>query len=141
MIKKSKKFLKERSIGFMGSISGITGFLGSYQVCHSLCMSIIALLGILGIAVAGMPLLFLTQIAVPVWMASVVLLMITTVIYFRKRCISNKLIVFNSGIIAVGTPFFQQFSLVFWSVGGALVALSLSMFFRDKITGGKKYGK
>lgn len=135
-MKKTAKFIKEKLVSISGSVSGITSFLGSYQVCHNLCMSLIALLGLIGITVAGMPLLFLTKVAVPFWIAAVILLLITLGIYFKKRCISNKLIIFNSGLIVAGIPFqpLQKFSLFFWSIGGALVALSLILLLKGKIS-------
>lgn len=128
-------YLKEKLIGASGSLSGATGFLGSYQVCHNACMSLIALLSFLGIAVAGMPLLFLTKVAVPFWTAAVILLLVTLWLYVKKRCVSGKLLVFNSGLIVAGTPFrqLQQFSLLFWSVGGALVGLSLFLLVKGRL--------
>lgn len=132
---KNSRFLKEKLVGVSGSLSGITGFLGSYQVCHNVCLSVISILGALGVTVVGMPLLFLTKVAVPFWIAASVLLFLTLVIYFRKRCISNRLILFNSGLIVAGTPFksLQQFSLLFWFIGGFLAMLSLGLYFKNKL--------
>ncbi|MBI2143416.1 hypothetical protein HYU20_03695 [Candidatus Woesearchaeota archaeon] len=135
-------YLKEKLIGASGSLSGITSFLGSYQVCHNLCMSTIALLSIVGITLAGMPLLFLTKVAVPFWTAAVALMLLTIFLYLKKRCVSEKLIIFNSGLIVAGVPFqpLQQFSLIFWTTGGALVALSAILLIKDKLAGKTKAG-
>ena len=129
---------KERLVGIAGSISGITSILGSWQVCHNVCLGLIGLLGILGIAVTGMPLFFLTKVAVPFWILAFSFLLLTLFIYYKKKCISHKLIIFNSGLIAVGVPFqsVQQYSLFFWVIGGLLVMLSITLFIKDKI---KKY--
>ena len=133
------KSAKVRLVGAAGSLSGITGLLGSYQVCHNVCMGAIALLSIIGITVVGMPLLFLTKVAVPFWTAAVVLLLITLLVYVKKRCISGKLIIFNSGMVVAGVPLqsLQQFSLLFWSVGGALITLGALLFVRDKMVGAR----
>ena len=83
----------------------------------------------------GMPLLFLTKVAVPFWIAAFVLLVVTIVIYLKKKCISPKLIIFNSGLIIAGIPFqpLQKFSKIFWVIGGLLAVLSISLFIKDKI--------
>jgi len=126
---------KERLVGIAGSISGVTSVLGSWQVCHNVCLGLIVLLGILGIVVTGMPLLFLTEVAVPFWIMAFSFLLITLFIYYKKHCISHKLIIFNSGLIVAGVPFpsVQQYSLFFWIIGGLLVVISIILFVKDKI--------
>ena len=128
------KWAKEKLIGATGSASGAASILGSWQICHNICLGLIALLGILGITVTGMPLLFLTQIAVPIWLVAVGLLLVTAYLYIRKRCISNRLLLFNSGLILAGVPFqpLQRFSLFFWIAGGAIAAAGIVLFIRDK---------
>ncbi len=135
-------YLKEKLISASGSLSGVTGFLGSYQVCHNLCITTIALLSLIGITVAGMPLLFLTKVAVPFWTAAVALLLVTVWIYLKKHCIQEKLIIFNSGLIVAGVPFqpLRQFSPIFWTAGGALVALSIILLIKDKLARKTKVG-
>lgn len=134
MVKAVNK-IKEKFVGVAGSVSGITSVLGSWQVCHNLCLGVIALLSILGITVIGMPLIFLTKIALPFWIIAASLLAITLLIYFKKRCISQKLILFNFGFIVAGTPFqsLQSFSPLFWIVGGTLVSFSVLLFIKDRI--------
>lgn len=129
------KNTKEKLIGATGSVSGAASILGSWQVCHNVCLGIIALLGLIGITVVGMPLLFLTKIAVPIWIIAVVLLALTIWIYTSRKCISKNLIIFNSGLIIAGTPFqqVQQFSLYFWTIGGVLAAIGISLFIKEKI--------
>lgn len=134
------KSIKGKVTGIIGSISGAASVLGSWQVCHNICIGIIALLGVLGIAVSGMPLFFLTQVAIPFWIGAVVLLGVTLVLYVQKRCVSEKLILFNSGLIVAGVPFpaVQDYSLFFWIVGGLLAAAGAALFVRDKWQKGKK---
>jgi len=58
------KSIKEKIIGATGSASGLTSVLGSWQICHNLCLGIIALLGVIGISLTWMPLMFLTKIGI-----------------------------------------------------------------------------
>ena len=129
------KNAKEKLIGATGSLSGAASILGSWQVCHNVCLGVIALLGIIGITVAGMPLLFLTKIAIPIWAIAVLLLALTVWLYASRKCISKNLIIFNSGLIIAGTPFqqVQQFSIFFWVVGGLLAAAGILLFVKEKI--------
>lgn len=129
-----KGHVKDKLVGAAGSISGIASILGSWQVCHSVCLGIIALLSVMGIAVAGMPLAFLTEIAVPLWTVAVVLLLITFGLYVKKKCISRNLLLFNSGLIIAGVPFsaVQSFSVAFWIVGGLVAATGVALFIRDR---------
>ena len=131
MIKK----LKEKLVSTTGSISGIASIMGSWQVCHNICLGIAALLSILGITIVGMPLAFLTRIAIPLWSIAVALLLITIAIYIKKKCISKNLIMFNSGLIIAGTPFqaLQSFQIYFWIVGGTLALIAVSIFIKNKI--------
>ena len=126
--------MKEKILGATGSISGIASVLGSWQICHNVCLGIIALLGILGITIVGMPLAFLTKLAVPFWTAAVVLLGITLVLYLKMKCISNRLIMFNSGLIIAGVPFkpLQPYSAIFWTIGGIIAATGIILFIKDK---------
>jgi len=142
MVKKIESRTGGKIAGVAGSASGVTSVLGSWQVCHNLCLGVIALLSILGITIVGMPLMFLQRIALPVWIIAALLLGVVIFIYFRKRCISSRLIMLNSGLIIVGIPFqsLQFLSPIFWIVGGTLVLLSILLFIKDKI-GGKKHGK
>ena len=138
------KNIKEKAIGATGSVSGIASILGSWQVCHNICLGIIALLGIIGITVVGMPLLFLTKIAVPIWTVAVILLLVTIAIYMKKKCISKNLIILNSGLIIAGTPFqpLQKFSILFWTVGGILALAGISLFIKEKMQKrARKHGK
>ncbi|HLC60685.1 MAG TPA: hypothetical protein VJJ52_04605 [Candidatus Nanoarchaeia archaeon] len=133
------KNIKEKFIGATGSISGAASVMGSWQICHSLCLGLIALLGIIGITVTGMPLLFLTKVAVPLWTIAVLLLIVTIIVYVQRKCISRNLIIFNAGLILAGTPFqsVQKFSIYFWVIGGLIAALGVFWYVKDKINGEK----
>ena len=104
--KKENKDVKNgRILNLTSSTSGVMGFLGGYQVCHNVCLGIIALLSIIGITLVGMPLLFLTKVAVPFWIAAFSLFLISLFFYLKSRCLSRNLLLFNGGIIIAGVPF------------------------------------
>lgn len=127
--------IKEKIVGIFGSITGSLSFLGGYQVCHNACTALITFLTFLGFTVVGMPLLFLTKVAIPFWIAAVSLLAITIILHFKKIMnISNKVILLNSGLIIAGVPFqqLQQFSYIFWISGGVLVIFSIGWYLYEK---------
>ena len=127
--------LKEKILGASGGISGSLSFLGGYQVCHNACLALVTFLTFLGFTVAGMPLLFLTKVAVPFWIAAFLLLTTMILLKYKKiMSISDKIILLNSGLIIAGVPFhqIQQFNYVFWIVGGVLVTFSIGWYIYDK---------
>lgn len=132
--KAAKKSWKEKVLGASGSVSGTASILGSWQICHNVCLGIIAVLAVLGITVTGMPLLFLNKIAIPVWSLALVLLLITGILYYTKKCFSRHLLFLNTGLIIAGTPFqsVAKFQYFFWTVGGALTLASLLLFIKEK---------
>ena len=127
--------LKEKAASFSSSVSGALSFLGGYQVCHNICLGIIAMLSLIGITVVGMPLLFLQKVAIPFWILAVFLFIIALLLYFKKRCISKNLLTLNAGIIIAGIPFkaVESYLLIFWIIGGTLVVLSLLLYIKGKI--------
>ena len=130
-----QKYIKEKLVGATGSLSGAASILGSWQVCHNVCLALIALLAVIGITVTGMPLLFLTKIAVPMWIIAVVLLGVIMWLYQSKKCISKNLIIFNSGLIIAGIPFqsLQTFQIFFWIIGGISALVGISLFVKEKM--------
>ena len=128
--------LKDKVLGASGSLTSALSFLGGYQVCHNTCLALIALLTFLGFAVSGMPLLFLTKVAVPFWTAAIVLLLIMIVLKYKNMFhFSEKMLMLNSGLIIAGIPFqqVQNFNYFFWIIGGALVIVSIAWYFYDKL--------
>ncbi|HLD02831.1 MAG TPA: hypothetical protein VJC07_03985 [Candidatus Nanoarchaeia archaeon] len=124
---------KEKVASAGSVVSSVVSFLGGYQVCHSICIGIIALLSLIGITITTFPLIFLTKVAVPFWIAAVALLAISLVFYFKKKCISRNLIILNAGVIMAGVPFenLQSFRVFFWVIGGGLVLLSIILFIKS----------
>ena len=132
------KHIKEKIISATGSVSGAASVLGSWQVCHNVCLGIIALLSLVGITIVGMPLLFLTKVAVPFWIAAFILLFITLGFYFKKRCISKQMILFNTGLVVIGIPFFQSFTKVFWGTGLAFIFIAGYIFIQGRYVNHEK---
>ena len=128
--------VKEKILQGTGSVSGALSFLGSYQVCHNLCIGFISVLTLLGFTVAGMPLLFLTKVAIPFWIAAIFLLTLILILKYKiKMNISSKTILLNSGLIIAAIPFqqLQQFNYIFWIIGGSLVAFSIGWYIYEKL--------
>ena len=131
--------LKEKILGGTAGMSGTLSFLGGYQVCHNACLALISMLTILGFSVAGMPLLFLTKVAVPFWALALALLILTIILKFGKNMgFSGKIILLNSGLIIAGIPFqeVENFNYIFWIAGGILIIFSIGWYVYDKM--GKK---
>ena len=123
---------KEKLASATCSISGITSILGSWQICHNLCLGIIAVLSILGIASVGMPLMFLTTIALPVWIIAVVIFFVSLGIYMRKRCMSKNMLFINAGLIIAGIPLKQEWTSLFMSIGGIIIILTLTSMIKER---------
>lgn len=126
--------IRERIVGWTGSISGVASILGSWQVCHNVCLVLISLLSIVGITVVGMPLEFLTRIALPLWSVAALLFGVTLWMYLSKHCISRALLLTNFGLIIAGVPFafLQTFILWFWIAGGVVATSGVVLFISEK---------
>lgn len=135
--------LKQRVVGITGSLSGVTSIFGSWQVCHTICLGLVGALGILGITVTGMPLLFLTRVALPAWLIAAALFAITLSFYLVRRCIPPSLLLFNAGILIAGVPFAEVGSArpLFWATGGLIALGGVVLFIRQKINRRKNHGK
>lgn len=124
---------KEKTLTIFSSLSGTLSFLGGWQICHNLCLALIALLSIIGITVIGMPLLFLTDYAVYFWSLAVLLLIPTLILYWKNRgCMSMKLILLNVGIVVASVPFAGAYQVVFWLAGGIFIAGAAWMFLEPR---------
>lgn len=49
--------MREKITNLLGGVSGGAGLLGAFSVCHNICLGVIALLGLIGITLIGMPFL------------------------------------------------------------------------------------
>lgn len=126
---------KEKILGIGSGTSGGLSILGGSNVCHAACMSIATLLSAVGITISGMPLLFLQKVAIPFWIAAVVMLVAMIVLWKHKGMpFSPKTMLANSGFIIAGTPFkaLNQFQTYFWIIGGIIVAMSICWAVMDR---------
>ncbi len=132
---KAASGIEEKAAGAVGGVSGAASILGSWQVCHSVCLGLIALLSVIGITLTGMPLLFLTKIAVPLWLVAVALLGVVAYFYFKRRCISKNLMLLNSGLIIAGIPFqtVQLYQPAFWVIGGGLALAGIALYVKGRV--------
>ena len=128
--------LKEKLLGASGSLTGSLSVLGGYQICHNTCLALISLLTFLGFTVVGMPLLFLTKVAVPFWTFALALLVTTIILKFGKNMgFSGKIILLNSGLIIAGISFqeVERFNYIFWILGGSLVGFSIGFYIYENV--------
>ncbi len=141
-MKSAKETKKSSIVAASGSISGAASVLGSWQVCHSICIGIIIALSTIGITISAFPLLFLTKIAGVMWGFAAVLFAITWYLYRTKGCISSNLLLLNAGLLVMGIPFkaLQPFILLFYVVGGALSLSGLVMLLQPLVEA-KKWWK
>ena len=126
--------LGEKTLAASGTLSGALGFLGGYQVCHSICIALISILAAVGITLNSFPFLFLTKVAVPIWVIAAALLVVTLIVYLRKHCFSRNLLIINSGLIVAGVPFeaLQAYRVLFWVAGGLIVIAGVMLFIHKK---------
>lgn len=116
----------EKGASILGTISGAGSVLGSWQICHAVCLGIVALLAAMGITLIGMPLGFLTTIAQPLWFIAVLFLVITGILYLTRRCISGRMLLVQSGLLVAGIPFGRGYAVLWWSVGGVLAIAGIT---------------
>ncbi len=131
----AKKGVKGKLASLTSSVSGSLSFLGGYQVCHNVCLGIIALLSLIGITIVGMPLLFLQKVAIPLWIGAAALFAVTLGMYVKMRCLSRNLLLLNSGILLASVPFPQVKPVLplLWITGGAMVIISLLLMVKAKL--------
>ncbi len=113
---------KNRLVSAAGGFSGASSVLSSWQICHNICLGTIALLGSIGITLTGMPFMFLTKIAFPLWIIALILLSGITYLYLKHKCISKIWLIINYGLVIAGIPFMQSYKTAFLIIGGLVVA-------------------
>lgn len=120
---KNKKL--ERGASILGTLSGAGSVLGSWQICHTVCLGIVAVLAAMGITLTFMPLGFLTTLAQPLWFIAVLLLIITGILYLTRRCISGRMLLLQSGLLIAGIPFGQEYAAAWWIIGGVIASMGI----------------
>jgi|SRR3989338_7787422 len=125
----------ERCIGMLGSGSGSLSFLGSYNICHSICMGTLALFSMAGITLGNLPFLFLQDFAPYFWGAALLALAGTLVLYHATRhSVLKKWIWINAGFLLAGLPFrgVQEQLLWYQLTGGILVVYGLYVWKKER---------
>ncbi|MBI4095820.1 MAG: hypothetical protein HY438_03105 [DPANN group archaeon] len=118
---------------------GGMGIISSYNVCHSLCMGIIAVLSVFGIFITGMPLFFLTKYQLYFWTFGIIILAVAVGLYFWKGpCISKKMIAANGGLLLAGFPFARGYEFIFMVIGFGIVLIIVLMYLFERFGNGKK---
>jgi hypothetical protein len=127
--------LKAKALGALSGASGSLGFLGSlHNACHIICEAAIAFLALFGIAVYGMPLMFLQDYAVYFWAMAVAFVAPTALLYaYNKTCTSREMLLGNAGVIVAGVPFADAtLAPLLWFIGGTMLALAITLFVKKK---------
>jgi len=131
----NRKDFKSKVVGVSGSVSGAGSVISAHNVCHALCLGVVAVLSVFGIVVASDVLMFLENFALTFWSMGLFFLAISLLLLYKYgKCISQKLILANAGLLTIGVPFpsLQAYSLVFYTFGGFIVATSFGWYLRDK---------
>lgn len=84
--------IKEKILGVLGIGTGGLGGAGAIGACHALCTGAISALGLIGISVTGMPLMFLNQpkFYIPFIVVGVGLIGASVYLYKNKKCCELK---------------------------------------------------
>ena len=131
--RRKKQKDSKRVFAVAGSVSGAGSIISAHNVCHSICLVVVAMLSVFGIIVSADILMWLQDYNMFFWTMGISFLAISLAIYYKMPCcISKKMILFNAGLLIIGLPFFQFINLVFWLVGGVIVIFSIGWYFRDR---------
>ncbi|MBI4450796.1 hypothetical protein HY642_02365 [Candidatus Woesearchaeota archaeon] len=128
--------VKDRVVSWFGGITGFFAALGSAPAtCHTLCMSFIALLAVIGITVTGMPFAFITEYNIVFWSVGATFLGLGWLLWWKHRgCMSGKLLAANAGFIVAGFPFVQPpLQYGFWITGAVVVVGAVGLFVGQKM--------
>ena len=136
-----KNHKKEKYVSYFSSLSGSSGVFSSYQVCHSICLGVIALLSLIGITLVGLPFLFLQKWALPLWTIALLLFGISIILHIKHKHMSRNLLIFNLGAIIVGIPFeyLAFLKAYFFAIGFSIIIFSLYLIIKKRL-GVKKIG-
>lgn len=122
----------DKRIGAFAGSSGIIAIAGLHNACHAICTGLIAFLAIFGIYLYGMPLAFLQDYNLYFWAMALGSLGLMLFIKSKGACVSNNMLLFNSGVIIAGIPFgfTQDYGLLF---GGILIIASIVIYIRGRL--------
>jgi len=124
----------ENITGAASTASGFLSFLGGYNVCHNICLALLAGMALIGISVEGMPLAFLQDYVIPLWLLAVTMLGVTGYLYSKHKCVSKNLLAANTGLIIAATPFkeLESMQIALWIIGFGLVGVAIINYVSEK---------
>jgi len=143
--KNGKKKKDERVFGLAGGVSGAGSVISAHNVCHALCMAVVAFLSVFGIIVSSDILMWLQDYNLFFWSMGMIFLGVSFVLlYLKGNCISKKMIVLNIGLLIIGFPFLQNWFV--WTPGILISLFSVGWYMRDRFfynvnNKGVEYGK
>lgn len=130
---KSRRNKEGKFLGLAGTASGASGIISLHNVCHTVCLGVVAALSIFGIAVSSTALMFLQDYNLLFWSMGVFFLVLSLTLYAKLgKCISQRLIVFNAGLVLAGTPFLPALQIAFWAAGFSIAVLVSLIYIKDK---------
>ena len=131
---KSRRNKEGKFLGLVGTASGAGGIISLHNVCHTVCLGVVATLSIFGIAVSSTALMFLQDYNLLFWSMGVFFLALSLALYAKLgKCISQRLIVFNAGLVLAGTPLLPSLQIVFWAAGFSIAVLVSLIYIKDKM--------
>lgn len=128
-----------KGVQLAGSVSGAGSIISAHNICHYLCLGVVALLSVFGIIVSSDILMWLENYNLLFWSMGLVFFFVGLFLFYRKPCcISEKTLLFNAGLLSIGFPFFRDISLIFQAIG-ILASLSATVWFLAEKFGGVKW--
>lgn len=116
-----------------GSASGIGSIISAHNICHQVCLAVVAVLSIFGIIVSSSVLMFLEDYNLIFWIMGLIFLFVSLVMLYKfPSCMSKKAILANIGLLIFGLPL-QLYSFLFWIAGSSIVIASVGWYVRDRL--------
>src|SRR3989338_2122879 len=133
MRKKNKKGNKTGRAGAIATgTTGAASIISAHNVCHAVCLGVVALLSVFGIAISSTALMFLQDYNLLFWSMGLFFLLVSAALYVKLCCVSRKAMVANAGIIIAGVPL-PQAQLAFWITGGAIFLIVIGKYIGEKM--------
>ena len=134
-VKKNKNNrAKGRFAGYFGIVSGSGSIISAHNVCHAVCLGVVAVLSVFGLAVSSTALMFLQDYNILFLTMGILFLLLSLVMYAKfGKCISTRLIIFNAGLVVAGTPFIPALQLVFWAAGFSIAIFVLAVYIKERV--------
>jgi len=123
---------KSRVSAIASGTTGAASIISAHNVCHAVCLGVVAVLSLFGIALSSTALMFLQDYNLLFWSMGLFFLLISAALYVRLGCVSTKAMTANAGIIIAGVPFFPTAQVAFWIVGGAIFLVTLGQYMKQR---------